>query len=249
MERNMKKTQKQRDKIVLDHMPLVNKIANQMLTKQPSSVTYDDLYGPGIEGLIDGAEKYESSKENKISTYLTYRIKGAMLDYLRSKSTKSRYQLDFERSKRRVIESYRLENDNQMPPDTAIATLMNIPLEEFQRKSAITHNSLEFSINTPLGNTLESDGSTLENTITYKNEVVMEDYLESKLFRQIFLTSYDKLPVDQKIILDIIYKEGLSLSELAEVLSVTPQAVCSEHGKALESLEEIVTEDALNYKW
>ena len=73
-----------RDKLIIEFLSLVKYVVGKIMVYLPPFVDKDDLIEYGILGLIEAAEKYDSKKETKFGTYAISRIRGAILDYLRS---------------------------------------------------------------------------------------------------------------------------------------------------------------------
>jgi len=81
---------KEREDMIVAYAPLVKHIAGRMAMRIPSSVTYDELISAGCLGLIDAIDRYDPTREVDLKTYAAYRIKGAILDELRSMDWYSR---------------------------------------------------------------------------------------------------------------------------------------------------------------
>ena len=73
-----------REQIVLEHTPLIRYIVNRIAVRLPSHIDLDDLHNTGVIGLMDAIEKYDHEKNCKFKTYAEFRIKGVILDQLRS---------------------------------------------------------------------------------------------------------------------------------------------------------------------
>ncbi|MCP4039098.1 MAG: sigma-70 family RNA polymerase sigma factor, partial [bacterium] len=73
-----------KEQIVLEHTPLIRYIVNRIAVRLPSHIDLDDLHNTGVIGLMDAIEKYDPDKNCKFKTYAEFRIKGAILDQLRS---------------------------------------------------------------------------------------------------------------------------------------------------------------------
>ncbi|MEE9240570.1 MAG: sigma-70 family RNA polymerase sigma factor, partial [bacterium] len=73
-----------RDGLVLQYTPLIKFIANRIAIRLPPHIDINDLISSGVIGLIDAIEKYDPSREAKFKTYAEFRVRGAMLDELRS---------------------------------------------------------------------------------------------------------------------------------------------------------------------
>lgn len=75
---------KLRDQLIMDYAPLIRFVAQRIAARLPSNVEIDDLISAGVIGLMDAIEKYDPSRDNKFKTYAEFRIRGAILDELRS---------------------------------------------------------------------------------------------------------------------------------------------------------------------
>ena len=80
-----KPTKALRDRLVENYLPLVNVIAGRIAISLPPHIDRDDLISSGFFGLLDAIERYDLKRQNKFETYAGVRIRGAILDYLRSK--------------------------------------------------------------------------------------------------------------------------------------------------------------------
>ena len=84
------KTEKQgvddglRDQLIMDYAPLIRFVAQRIAARLPSNIDLDDLISAGVIGLMDAIDKYDPSRDNKFKTYAEFRIRGAILDELRS---------------------------------------------------------------------------------------------------------------------------------------------------------------------
>jgi len=121
-----------RERLIMEYAPLVKYIANRIAMRLPPHIDVNDLINAGIIGLIDAIEKFDPSKEVKFKTYAEIRIKGAILDELRS--------MDWiPRSIRKVINKlvnayHELEQQLGRPAkDEEIAELLGLQMEEFYK--------------------------------------------------------------------------------------------------------------------
>src|SRR5579871_618506 len=79
-----KLTPEEKDKLIMEYAPLIKFIAQKIAARLPSNIDIDDLISAGVIGLMDAIEKYDPSRDNKFKTYAEFRIRGAILDELRS---------------------------------------------------------------------------------------------------------------------------------------------------------------------
>src|SRR6187402_3612732 len=75
---------KLRDQLIMDYAPLIRFVAQRIAARLPSNIDIDDLISAGVIGLMDAIEKYDPTRDNKFKTYAEFRIRGAILDELRS---------------------------------------------------------------------------------------------------------------------------------------------------------------------
>ena len=123
--------QNDKDRAVLEHIKLVNCIALRLISRLPDNIALDDLISTGVLGLIDAIEKYDSSRGIPFENYAKIRVKGAMLDEIRStdwvpKSLRQRGKLE----KARGVLVQRLVRD---PTEEEIACEMQLSIEEFHK--------------------------------------------------------------------------------------------------------------------
>ncbi|MDM8538697.1 sigma-70 family RNA polymerase sigma factor, partial [Desulfobacterales bacterium HSG17] len=122
----------QREAMIVEYAPLVKFIAGRMAMRVPASVQFDELVSAGCMGLIDAVDKYDPQKDANIKTYAAYRIKGAILDELRSMDWYSRTM----RKKVQEIQAaiLRIERRNEQPAqEREIAKEMGMELADFQK--------------------------------------------------------------------------------------------------------------------
>ncbi|PIV91471.1 MAG: RNA polymerase sigma factor FliA, partial [Gallionellales bacterium CG17_big_fil_post_rev_8_21_14_2_50_54_146] len=123
---------KNKDQCLRDYAPLVKRIAHQMMTKLPYSVQIDDIIQAGMIGLLDAASRYDEIHGAQFETYATQRIRGAMLDELRSADWLPR---SLRRDMRKIEQAIsRMQQKlGRAPNEAEIAEEMRIPLEEYQQ--------------------------------------------------------------------------------------------------------------------
>ena len=204
-------------------------VAARIHKKLPSSVDVDDLISVGFIGLIDAIEKYDPSRDNKFKTYAEYRIRGAILDELRS--------MDFVprsiRDKEKKINMARSELEVKLgrsPSDKEMATYMNLDLESYHKQLNQYHLT-----KVSLDNQAEFSGS-LHQVIFDTNALDPDEILENKNDQVSIATCIARLPHKMQIVLSLYYHEGLNLKEIAAIIEVTESRVSQIHSKAIEKL-------------
>ena len=226
-----------RDRLILNYAPLVKYVAGRMGTNFPSHVDESDLISYGLLGLIGAIERFDLSRNIKFETYAITRIKGSILDELRSLDWVPRSV----RSMARQIEksSASLENKlHRAPTDEELAKDLNLTMQEFHE--ALTRISSSSMVALEELWTISSTGTesvalidTIEDT-TSKDPAKMVDITEVK---ERLAHAISNLPEREKIVIALYYYEGLTLREIGDVLGVTESRVSQLHTKAILRLK------------
>ena len=211
-------------------LPLVRRNAMRLARRVPASITVADLVGYGWIGLM---EAYQRSPENmpddEFEAYAVYRVRGAMLDYLRSLDPTTR---DLRRASRGVTRAIRdLSQKGRRDPDEAeIAEAMGLDLNAYrellEKISAAGMARLEL---------LDLDDLDVEGT----GETVDEQVARRRLSDAV-VTAMDTLPSKLLQILALYYQEGCTLRQIGAVLGVGESRVSQLHTEAIHRLRAAV---------
>ncbi|HEX9682143.1 MAG TPA: RNA polymerase sigma factor WhiG [Acidimicrobiales bacterium] len=229
-----------RDRLIVHYSPLVKYVAGRVAVGLPQNVEQADLVSYGIFGLIDAIDKFDLERGLKFETYAISRIKGAIIDELRSIDWVPRSV----RAKAREIErAYaKLESElHRTPSDEELATELGIDDEKFQAML----NKISFVGLVALDETLSAgsdrgESMTLGDTIADKHDGPMAAY-EVEEMKELLAAAINRMPEREKIVLTLYYYEGLTLAEIGEVLGVTESRVCQIHTKAVLQLRSRMT--------
>lgn len=231
------------DDSLVRYAPLVRKLALQLLARLPASVQLDDLIQAGMIGLLDAARRYQETPDAQFETYATARIRGAMLDELRSQDWLPRSV----RSKGKRIEAaiQRKEHELMRPPSEGeIADELELPLEEYQamlndaRGIQILHYD-DIGSNDPDERgwrdvPADSSGDPLDALLTGD-------------LRRALVNAIETLPEREKLVLSLCYEQGLNLKEIGAVLEVTEARVCQLRSQATARIRARLKEDAWHH--
>ena len=218
-----------KDRILLNYGYLVKWIVRRMMPKYNNYNEYDDLVSCGMLGLIDAVDKFELKHKVKFETYAVSRIRGEILDYMRSQD----WAPPSLRKKISAITNAYETFENQMidlPADKAVADSLNMPVEQVQKILTQTHmfNLINFE------DALSS--SNPEAEIKSRDENSPEDELLDKEKREILTEMIDALPEKERLVISLYYYEGLLLKEIADILQVTESRVSQIHSKVLAKM-------------
>jgi len=222
-----------RDKLILDHIPLLKHIAGRMAFDLPASVERDDLYGYGMVGLIEAADGWEPGRGLRFSTYAFPRIRGAILDELRKADFLPRGRREKVRELERTVCGLE-QAAGSAPGPEEIASAMGIALEEvdailLSAKSAGTA-SLE-----------DGPGAQLLGMLCDPHSADPQGSAEWEEQKALLIAAIGALPEQDKTVIALYYGEELLLREIAEVLEVTESRVSQIHTRALYRLNRLLS--------
>jgi RNA polymerase sigma factor for flagellar operon FliA len=230
-----------RDKLIVHYSPLVKYVAGRVSVGLPQNVDQADLVSYGIFGLIDAIDKFDTGRNIKFETYAIARIKGAIIDELRSIDWVPRSV----RAKARSVEKAysKLEAaQGRTPTDSEVAAEMGISERDLQN----TFNQISFIGLVALDEVLSIGGdrgesTTLGDTIADRGQSPVAAF-EVEEMKQILAMAINRLGEREKIVLTLYYYEGLTLAEIGEVLGVTESRVCQIHTKSIFQLRSKLIE-------
>ena len=208
-----------REALILAHLPKVKYIADRFAAKLPASVTRDDIYGAGVVGLIDAVERYDASRGVAFTTFAELRVRGAILDNLRSLDWASRAT---RRRGRELQAAYaQLEQQNQRPATEAeVADHLNISVAEVSE----TLQDMRGLAVTNLDERDEASGLSAMDTVKDKGPSPFEK-LETDEQRRRLAEAVDSLPERERQVVALYYLNELTMKEIGAVIGVTESRV------------------------
>ena len=220
------------------HQPLVRRIALQMIAKLPASVELDDLIQAGMMGLLDASSRYQDNKGAQFETFVSQRIRGAMLDELRASDWGSRGLRQSARGVEKAIHAleHRL---GRSPSEGEIAKELKIELEAYQSLlQEIQGCQLVYVEDFAKGES-ENPFLDLHAQQARKGQAASDDPLAQLLesgFRHQLIDAISGLPERDQLLLNLYYEEELNLREIGAILEVSQSRVCQLHSQAISRL-------------
>jgi RNA polymerase sigma factor for flagellar operon FliA len=209
-------------------------VAGRVASGLPQSVEQADLVSYGIFGLIDAIEKFDPSRGFKFETYAIARVKGAIIDELRSFDWVPRSV----RAKARAIErAYsKLENElRRTPDDSELARELGMSDRELTRAlSQISFVGL-VALDEILAAGGERPGQAMAGDPAADPHDPVEAF-EVDEMKVLLADAVNRVPERERLVLTLYYYEGLTLSEIGDVLGVTESRACQIHTKAILQL-------------
>jgi RNA polymerase sigma factor FliA len=221
-----------RTALIEEHVSLVRYLAARVGAKLPPGVEVDDLVGAGMLGLIDAAEKFDPSRGTRFRTYAERRIRGSILDHLRSLDWAPR---SLRRRARELDAAHdQLERDRGRAVDASeVAEYLDINLGELQ--------SLVSNINAVQMSSLQAfeydgdAGDRLQALPDSPDESPFAVY-ERRELRQRLAAAVDELPEKERLVVSLYYVEELTMKEIGSVIGVNESRVSQIHSKAVSRL-------------
>ncbi|MGZ5050358.1 MAG: RNA polymerase sigma factor FliA [Methylobacter sp.] len=206
------------DERVIQHVPLVKRIAYHLLSKLPDSVQVDDLIQAGMLGLLEAIKHYDASQGASFDTYAGIRIRGAMLDEVRRSDWTPR---SVHKKARMVSEAIRtIENrTGHEARDVDVAEYLGISLDEYNHILQDSSSCRVFSVEE-----LAQDGDSYLNDALDHEEEPVEGLSRNK-FQQALVDAIMSLPERERLVISLYYDEELNLREIGEILNISESRV------------------------
>ena len=225
-----------RDNLIRHYMPLIKLVANRIIRKLPPQIELSDLINSGVLGLIDAIEKFDPARDIKFETYAEFRIRGAILDELRSLDWVPRSIRQKIHELQAAIEKLELQKKRQAS-DEELAKELGISLEEYHellnKANGVTLLSFD-----DLG--YYKDSGQRRNALEYFKEPHNENMislLNLKDVRNIIARAIDMLPKNERFVISMYYFDELTMKEIGLVLGITESRVSQIHNKSILRLK------------
>lgn len=221
-----------RERLILNYSPLVKYVAGRVSATLPQTVETADLISYGLFGLIDAIAKYDPERGVKFETYAIARIKGAIIDELRSMDWVPRSV----RSRARELEAAYATLETRLrraPTDAEVAEEVGITIDELHESlSKLSYASVVSFEELWAGGDREekSEGAAAIPDRDAEDPVAA---FETEEVKHILAQAIEKLPERERVVITLYYYEGLTLKEIGKVLGVTESRVSQLHTKAV----------------
>jgi RNA polymerase sigma factor for flagellar operon FliA len=222
-----------KEQIVLEHAPLIRYIVNRIAVRLPSHIDLDDLHNTGVIGLMDAIDKYDPDKNCKFKTYAEFRIKGAILDQLRSLDWVPRSV----RQKGRRLERAYGDVEQRLgrsANEEEVADSLGLQLDKF-------HELINQVRGISLVNLEELRGGGQDGDRNGSYADIVEDVnaenpfasLKLQEMRGVVADTIATLPEKERLVISLYYYEDLNMKEIGNILGITESRVCQIHTKSV----------------
>lgn len=225
-----------KNQLVESYLPLVDYVSSRLSISLPHNITKDDLASYGIMGLIDAVEKFDLDRGLQFETYATWRIRGAILDSLRQGDWVPR---SVREKAKRIEEAYGVLEQKHLRSvtDEEVSEYLNVTPEEFQQMLIDVSVTTVFSLEDPIK---EEDAETRMAMLVDEKAIKPESTVHRQYLQEMLSSAIDRLTPKERTVISLFYYEELSLSEIAEVMSLSPSRISQLHSKALLRLKGVL---------
>jgi RNA polymerase sigma factor FliA len=225
-----------RERLIREYAGLIKFIASKIAARLPSNIELDDLISSGVIGLMDAIDKYDSSRDNKFKTYAEFRIRGAILDELRSQDWVPRSV----REKAKVLErAYaKIEQEKgRQANDDEVCIALGMTTEQYHEMLNEVRSVSLLSYD-DLGNLSNADKRSLHGAGEAGSKVPTPfSEVSVAHLKKLVSEAITDLPEKQRLVLSLYYYEDLNLKEIGRVLDVTESRVSQLHSQAIFKLK------------
>lgn len=218
-----------RNTLLQEYLPVVRRQALALQVRLPASIDLDDLIQAGMLGLLDSLQRYDASAGTAFLPFASQRIRGAMLDELRTRDWLPR---SVRRSARDVDAAvHRLQQRLGRPPEEReVASELGMALAEYQELLGDINNGFLM----PFEHLVEEQGEP-ESPEDAEESVQFAALLDSE-HRALLVKALQELPEREQTLMTLYYQEELNLKEIGAVLGVSESRVCQLHSQAVSRL-------------
>ena len=223
------------EQMIMQYAPLIKYIASRLALRLPSHISLDDLISSGIIGLIDAIHKFDPSKNISFKTYAEFRIKGAILDELRSLDWIPRSV----RKKSHVLEKAyaELEKTHGRPAEPEeVCQALGLELEEFYQLLDET-KSVSLVELEGVRKTVRTGPELPDNDLPeiLLDENVRDPFLSLHFseLQDIMVKAIDILPDKEKLLISLYYYEELTMKEIGQIMGYTESRISQLHTQAM----------------
>jgi RNA polymerase sigma factor for flagellar operon FliA len=226
-----------RNWLIERYLPCVQRIAADQHRRLPKSVQLDELISAGTFGLMYAIARFSLSRKVKFETYCQQRIRGAMLDYLRSIDIASRLTREYA-SKVHGATAKLAQRLGRVPSEDELKTEMGVSDAKFKRMLRAAEPRREVS--------LSRERSGPDGSKELREIDLLEDTRRPALSRQVERADLRRviergLSRRDRLVLVLYYYEGMTQAEVAETLGITESRVCQIHKELLATLRSELT--------
>lgn len=225
----------EREKMIENHLTLVDFLVDRMMTQVPAFVSRDDIRSAALMGLMDAANRFDPRRGVLFKTFAERRIRGAVFDEVRRMDWFSR-SLREKQSRLRKASEGLAKKLGRAPDDSEVAAELELELDDF-RELQLQVSQLGFvSLHENLDEGDERGNSFIDN-LEDTSQPSVQDRIEANELTQELAAYLEQLSEKERLVIALLYYEELSQKEIAEVLELSEGRISQLHSQALSKLK------------
>jgi RNA polymerase sigma factor for flagellar operon FliA len=225
----------EKEEIIKEFLPFIKYTAYRFSKRLPPQMTVNDLISSGVIGLLDSLQRFEEGRV-KLATFVEHRIRGAMLDELRSQDWVPRSM----KTKIKAVKQahQKLEQElGRLPHDEEIAASLEISLEEYYKTIQDAHGAVTLSLDDFYNSNNDDRDADTSARIADPTAKTPLEIFEDHDLKETLAHHINDLPEKEKLVLSLYYWDELTMKEIGKVLNLTEGRVCQLHNQALLRLK------------
>jgi len=222
-----------RNVLIEKHMPLVKYISERLLLTLPKSIELDDLISAGVFGLMDAIDGFDIERGIKFKTYCTTRIRGSILDELRSQDWVPRLVRLKAHQITKTLKTLEMQHGRE-PTSYEMAKSLGVSMDEYGNMLDESSPKIVYYLSDKWDENNDDESVEKVDMIEDKNSV---DPVESMNQKDVLLSVTSTLSKKEKLIIIMYYYEGLTMREIGNILSLTESRVCQIHSNVMSKLK------------
>ncbi|ASR47941.1 MULTISPECIES: FliA/WhiG family RNA polymerase sigma factor [Paenibacillus] len=215
--------------LIEKYLHIVEYVSGRLAVGLPKNVSKDDLASNGVMGLIDALEKFDYGRGLQFETYASWRVRGAILDGLRQGDWVPR---SVREKAKKIEDAYQHLEQRYLRTvsDEEMSHYLDVSEKEFQNMIQEVAVMSIVSLEDPIR---EEESETRLSLLVDEKAKNPDHKVNEFTLRDALAQGIDKLTEKERIVVSLLYYEDLSLSEIAEVMSLSPSRISQLHSKAI----------------
>ena len=232
-----KTDKKTRDALIVQYIYLVRYVVGRVKVSLPATISVEDITGYGVEGLINAVERFSPQKNSRFETYALIRIRGSILDKIRSQDFLPRSVRKKIKEIKQAIEVLKQEY-GRVPTTNEIAQYLD--MEPAKVTQIMSEDVTITSIYDKKGTS--DDSMEIIDTIEDEGKLNPYDAAEEKNVKNELQRALMRLPERERVLMVLYYQENMTMKEIGETLNMSESRVCQLHAQGLMKLKNILNE-------
>jgi len=227
-----------RDALIVQYIYLIKYVVGRIKVTLPNGISIEDIAGYGVEGLINAIERFSVDKNTKFETYALIRIRGTILDRVRSEDFLPR---SVRAKLKKIIQTQEelKQTLGRMPTTKEVAEALDMEVEKVTQ--LLAEDVTVFSIYDKQGTSDES--LEVIDTIQDSQGLTPYEVAEEKNVKQELERALKRLPERERNIMVLYYQENMTLKEIGQMLGMSESRVCQLHAQSIVKLKNILNEN------